>query len=28
VRVTGVAEWRGISHEAHAHAGVANSGQK
>jgi secretion/DNA translocation related TadE-like protein len=28
VRVTGAVEWRGISHEAHAHAGVANSGQK
>jgi hypothetical protein len=28
VRVTGVADWRGVWHRAHAHAGVANGGQK
>ena len=28
VRVTGVVDWRGVWHRAHAHAGVANGGQK
>jgi secretion/DNA translocation related TadE-like protein len=27
-RVTGGVSWRGIGHSAHAHAGVANGGQK
>jgi hypothetical protein len=26
VRVTGVVDWRGVWHRAHAHAGVANDG--
>jgi hypothetical protein len=28
VRVTAAADWRGVRHQARAHAGVANSGQK
>ena len=28
VRVTGGVDWRGVWHRAHAHAGVANGGQK
>ena len=28
VRVSAVADWRGVQHKARAHAGVANSGQK
>jgi hypothetical protein len=28
VRVTGGVDWRGVWHRTHAHAGVANGGQK
>ena len=28
VRVTGGVDWRGVWHRAHAHAGVANGGEK